>query len=188
MTKHNTDFIGKILIAHNTEPHSVFYRSCILLCAYDTTGAMGLMLNKLEHNIRLNDLLLQMDIPMPETSNNPHIHMGGPVDNNHGFILHESTYKEQSTACINDSFSLTATVGILSKIIQGDGPKNYKIALGYAGWDGGQLESEIKDNKWLCVNANTQLVFKTSVDTMWYVALTENGIHPSTLTTQGGHG
>ena len=41
------------------------------------TGAMGLMLNKLEHNIRLNDLLLQMDIPMPETSNNPHIHMGG---------------------------------------------------------------------------------------------------------------
>lgn len=187
MKKHNTDFIGKVLIANDAKPHSLFYRSCILLCAYDETGAMGLILNKLEHNVHLSDLLMQMDVPMSENTHNPHIHTGGPVDNSHGFILHESGYKEQSTAHINDSFSLTATVGILSKIVQGDGPDYYKIALGYAGWDGGQLESEIKDNKWLCVNANTQLVFKTPIDTMWYVALTQNGINPSTLTTQVGH-
>ena len=78
-------------------------------------------------------------------------------------------------------------MGILSQIIHGEGPEHFKIALGYAGWKSGQLEKEIKDNKWLCVDATPDLVFKTPNDTMWYIALTENGIPPTALSQQVGH-
>ncbi len=179
--------MGKILIANDTHSASIFYQSCILLCVHDATGAMGLILNKPESDIRLNDLLEQIDVPIQTSHQNPHIYMGGPVDSTHGFILHESSYAESSTAQIDDTFSLTATVGILSQIVQGSGPQQYKIALGYAGWKKGQLEAEIKDNKWLCVDASQDLVFQTPNDTMWYTALTKNGIPPHALSGQVGH-
>lgn len=187
MEKSNIHFIGKILIANEIDTNSIFHKACILVCAHDSSGAMGLILNKPEHNIVLSDLLIQMEIPTTDIGHNPHIYTGGPIDSSHGFILHEAQYHEKSTAPINDDYALTATVGILSHIVENQGPTDYKICLGYAGWDAGQLEQEIKSDTWICVDATKELVFHTPCDTLWYIALSQNGIPPHALNAQIGH-
>ena len=45
---------------------------------------------------------------------------------------------------IGDGICLTATLDILRAIASGSGPEKAVLALGYAGWSSGQLESEIR--------------------------------------------
>lgn len=67
-----------------------------------------------------------------------------------GFILHTPDFHlDQTTMTIDESVSLTATIDILRAIATGDGPDLAIMALGYAGWDAGQLEDEMQQNGWL---------------------------------------
>ncbi len=176
---------GKLLVATPSRTNDIFEKSVILICAHDEKGAMGLFLNKLE-GVSLNDLLIQMEIPAVDTQKNPRIHSGGPMDNTHGFILHNEEYSEKGTANISNLFNLTATTDILENISAGGGPEKYLIALGYAGWDDGQLEDEITKNYWIALPASHEAVFNKSLDTMWYTILDKNGISPVHLSTQEG--
>ena len=182
---HNGYLTGTLLLS-SPESCDIFKKSCILICAHDDNGAMGLILNKFETEITLNELLLQMDIPSVHLTNNPRIHSGGPVNMEQGFILHDTTYSESDTANINQYFNLTTTVNILGKIAQNQGPVDYKIALGYTGWAKGQLESEIKNNMWISLPATRENVFSDFSDTMWYSVLNENGINPTKIHSHHG--
>ena len=72
------------------------------------------------------------------------VHVGGPVETGRGFVLHSADYYvADSTLPIDDGVSLTATIDILKAIAGGKGPDRAILALGYAGWRAGQLESEI---------------------------------------------
>ena len=78
------------------------------------------------------------------------VHLGGPVETGRGFVLHSADYfKAESTLPIDESVCLTATIDILRDIAKGSGPDKALLALGYAGWAPGQLESEIQANGWL---------------------------------------
>ena len=183
--KHTGYLTGRLLVATPFQTGDVFEKSVILICAHDENGAMGLILNKLE-GVSLNDLLIQMEIPSVNSQKNPRIHSGGPMDNTHGFILHDKEYKEKGTANISNLFNLTATSDILENISAGGGPENYLIALGYAGWDNGELEDEITNNYWISLPADKKTVFNSTVDTMWYSVLDKNGISPMHFSTQAG--
>jgi putative transcriptional regulator len=114
--------------------------------------------------------------------------MGGPVETSRGFVLHSPDFHiAQSTLPIDDSVCLTATVDILRAIARGDGPENAVLALGYAGWGAGQLELEMQSNGWLNCPADAELIFKTSVDTRYEMALRRIGIEPAMLSMQAGH-
>ena len=184
--EHSGYLTGRLLLATPTKTSDVFEKSVILVCAHDENGAMGIILNKLE-GVSLNDLLIQMEIPSVDSLKNPRIHSGGPVDNTHGFIIHNKEYKEKGTANISNLFNLTATYDVLENISAGGGPKDYLIALGYAGWHAGQLEEEITQNYWISVPADKHSVFNKAIDTMWYSILDKNGISPVHLSTQTGY-
>ena len=47
----------------------------------------------------------------------------------------------------------------MADIAAGNGPGKFLVALGYAGWGGGQLEGEMLANAWLSVDAATEIVF-----------------------------
>ena len=67
---------------------------------------------------------------------------GGPVETGRGFVLHSADFFiENSTLPIDDGICLTATLDILKAIARGDGPESAILALGYAGWAPGQLET-----------------------------------------------
>ena len=86
---------------------------------------------------------------------------------------------ENSTLPIDEHVCLTATLEILKAIAVGNGPENAMLALGYAGWAPGQLESEIQANGWLHCPAAPDLIFDPDLDSKYDRALSLLGVDPA---------
>jgi putative transcriptional regulator len=178
---------GQLLVAMPQMLDERFAKSVIYLCAHTEDGAMGLVVNKLLENIDFPDLLDQLDLSPAPGGDDIRVHFGGPVESGRGFVLHTSDYVQDATMVIDDQIAMTATTDILRDIAEGDGPRNSLLALGYAGWGPGQLDTEIQANGWLSVAADDTLVFGTDPDTMWKGALAKMGIDVSMLSGDAGH-
>jgi putative transcriptional regulator len=186
---------GQLLVAMPGMVDDRFSRAVIYVCAHSAEGAMGIVLNRQASDLNFPDLLVQLEIvPEPERIRLPQrvgtmpVLMGGPVETSRGFVLHSPDfYIDQSTLPIDDSVCLTATIDILRAIARGDGPQNAVLALGYAGWSAGQLETEIQSNGWLNCPADPNLIFNASVNTRYDLALRKIGIDPAMLSSQAGH-
>lgn len=88
---------------------------------------------------------------------------------------------------VDDGFGLTATIDILRAIADGGGPSRSLLALGYAGWGPGQLDTEIQENGWLSVDADDALVFDAGdLDHKWERAMAKIGVEPSMLSGEAG--
>jgi putative transcriptional regulator len=113
---------------------------------------------------------------------------GGPVETGRGFVLHSADFFiENSTLPIDDGICLTATVDILRAIARGNGPESALLALGYAGWAPGQLETEIQENGWLHCPADPDLIFGVDTDGKYEMALKKLGINLAMLSSEAGH-
>lgn len=186
---------GQVLIAMPTMNDDRFSRTVIYVCAHSSEGAMGIVVNKPAPHISFPDLLVQLDvitageeIRLPEKAGAIQILRGGPVEAGRGFVLHSADFViEDSTLPIQDGICLTATLDILKAIARGDGPERALLALGYAGWAPGQLETEIQANGWLSCPADGSLVFGDDTDAKYERALAKIGIDLGKLSGEAGH-
>lgn len=186
---------GQMLIAMPGMRDERFSRSLIYICAHSSEGAMGIVVNHPAANINFPDLLVQLEvipaadvIQLPQHIGAVKVLKGGPVETGRGFVLHSADFFiENSTLPIDEGICLTATLDILKAIARGDGPANAVLALGYAGWAPGQLESEIQDNGWLNCNADAELIFGAEVDRKYERALRKLGIDLGMLSSEAGH-
>ena len=184
-----------MLIAMPSMRDERFTRTLIYICAHSSEGAMGIVVNQPANNIKFPDLLVQLDvisdtdvIELPVSAGSVQVLKGGPVEPGRGFVLHSSDYfVENSTLPIDDGICLTATLDVLKAIAKGDGPGNALLALGYAGWAPGQLETEIQDNGWLHCSADADLIFGSDVGTKYDRALRKLGIDVGMLSSEAGH-
>src|SRR5262252_416541 len=186
---------GQMLIAMPSMRDERFSRSVIYICAHSSEGAMGIIVNQLAANVNFPDLLVQLEvipaadlIQLPQRAGTVKVLKGGPVETGRGFVLHSADFFiENSTLPIDEGICLTATLDILKAIARGDGPASAVLALGYAGWAPGQLETEIQANGWLHCAADPDLVFGTDVDGKYEQALRKIGIHVGMLSSEAGH-
>jgi putative transcriptional regulator len=173
-----------------------FSRSLIYMCAHSSEGAMGIIVNQPAPHISFPDLLVQLEvvgaaelIQLPPSAEGVKVLKGGPVETSRGFVLHSSDfYIENSTLPIDEGICLTATLDILKAIARGDGPQSAVLALGYAGWAPGQLETEINQNGWLHCSADLELIFGQDTEHKYTKALRKIGIDLGMLSTEAGHG
>lgn len=186
---------GQMLIAMPGMSDERFRRTVIYVCAHSQEGAMGIVLNKPAADLSFPDLLVQLDIipqegaiRLPSRVESMHVLVGGPVETSRGFVLHSPDFFiDESTLPIDEDVCLTATVDILRAIAGGGGPESAVLALGYAGWSPGQLESEIQANGWLNCPADPNLVFGPSLDSKYDLAVRKIGIDLGMLSSQAGH-
>jgi putative transcriptional regulator len=186
---------GQLLIAMPSMGDPRFARSVIYMCAHSADGAMGIIINHRAPNISFTELLEQLNIvpqqdriSLPTGLTGMAVHLGGPVETGRGFVLHSADYfKTESTLPIDESVCLTATIDILRDIAKGAGPDKALLALGYAGWAPGQLESEIQANGWLNCPADPELIFDPEVEHKYSRALHKIGIDPTRLVNDAGH-
>jgi putative transcriptional regulator len=186
---------GQLLIAMPVMEDERFARSVIYICAHSSEGAMGIIVNRPAGSIDFPELLMQLDIvqkpeqiKLPDHAESMKVLRGGPVETGRGFVLHSSDFFiKDATLPIDDGISLTATVDILKAIAGGTGPKHAILALGYAGWAPGQLETEIQDNGWLHCDADPDLVFGSDIEDKYDRALHKLGIEPGMLSNEAGH-
>ncbi len=186
---------GKFLIAMPSLREGPFARSVVYVCAHREDGAMGIVINQRAPDIDFSRLLVQLDIVgkaeairLPESAERVRVLRGGPVDTGRGFVLHSSDYRvAESTVPIGGDVCLTATLDILKAIAEGAGPSQAVLALGYAGWASGQLESEILANGWLVSPADSRLIFDGDFDGKYDRALALLGVNLAWLSSEAGH-
>ena len=186
---------GQMLIAMPSMGDDRFARSVIYVCAHSTEGAMGIVVNQPAPHISFADLLVQLEvipaselIQLPRGADGVKVLKGGPVDTQRGFVLHSSDFFiENSTLPIDEGICLTATLDILKAIARGDGPASAILALGYAGWSPGQLESEMQQNGWLHCSADPDLIFGPDIGNKYERALKKLGVHVGMLSSEAGH-
>lgn len=148
---------------------------------------MGIVVNKPSFDIEFTELMEQLEIDLPARPVDISVFTGGPVEPNRGFVLHSADYTQDSTLVVSEIVALTATVEILRAMATGTGPINSLLALGYAGWGPGQLESEIQQNAWLHTEIDTDLLFSTEADMKWPLAMAKLGVDVSMLSSTPGH-
>ena len=103
-------------------------------------------------------------------------------------MLHSADFfLESATLPIDEGVCLTATLDILRAIADGRGPRQAFLALGYAGWAPGQLETEIQANGWLHGPSDRDILFDADNDSKYERALARIGVDPGMLSVQAGH-
>jgi putative transcriptional regulator len=186
---------GQMLIAMPAMMDERFARSLIYICAHSSEGAMGIVVNHPAPNINFSDLLVKLNvipaadiIRLPTRAGGVKVMRGGPVETERGFVLHSADFFiENSTLPIDDGICLTATIDILKAIARGEGPASAILALGYAGWAPGQLETEIQGNGWLHCSPDPELIFGPDTGAKYERALKKIGIDLGMLSSEAGH-
>ncbi|ESQ86932.1 YqgE/AlgH family protein [Asticcacaulis benevestitus] len=195
----HVSYQGKLLIAMPSLADQPFDHSVIYLCQHDEQHAMGLILNQPISGLNFSKMMKELGI---ESGNRrlatQKIYRGGPVQNDRGFVLHSLDYQiDDITLDLGGPFisrpdgeeqgvGLTASRDILVDLSGGAGPARSLIALGYAGWGPGQLESELSQNAWLVAPASQELLFGSDPDHLWARALASMGIEPVHLSGFAG--
>jgi putative transcriptional regulator len=178
---------GKLLIAMPGMSDPRFEKSVIFMCAHSAKGAMGLIVNKPIDGLTFRGMMEKFEIAVTTDGSDQPVLYGGPVQLERGFVLHSADYgKQNATLAITSEISLTATTDILQAISSGHGPAKAMLALGYAGWDGGQIENEILANGWLHCDADPALIFDTEHGAKWQSAIAKLGADVSGLSAEAG--
>jgi len=179
--------LGQLLVAMPGMQDPRFEKTVIYVCAHSMEGAMGLVVNKACEEITFPDLLEQLGIEEYGASNRIDLHFGGPVESSRGFVLHSPDYLRDASLVVDDEVALTATIDILKAMASGVGPRRSLLAIGYAGWGPGQLDTEILNNGWLHVDADNDLVFGNDLGVKWEQAMQKIGIDHRMLSDEAGH-
>lgn len=186
MKLHQT-LTNHLLIAMPALEDPNFSHTVTYICEHSEDGAMGIVLNR-PLDLPLSDVLEHLEIPIldPRLSQQ-HVFLGGPVDMERGFVVHTPVGEWDSSMTVSADIGVTTSRDILQAIARGEGPERYRIALGYAGWGSGQLESELGENSWLSTPATPELLFATPPEQLWQAAASELGIDMTLLSQETGH-
>jgi putative transcriptional regulator len=164
-----------------------FAHTLTFVCEHNKDGALGIVINR-PIDMKLSALFEQINVPLADrTLREAPVHFGGPVQLDRGFVLHRPLGNWQSTLAIGDDMGLTTSKDVLEAVGRGDGPSDVFVSLGYAGWEAGQLESEIAQNAWLTVEADAGVLFDIPPERRLPAAMQLLGIDLAQLSEDVGH-
>ena len=175
------------LIAMPTLDDPNFSEAVTYICQHTPDGAIGIVVNR-PGTLTLGEICSQLDIGVTDGARaDSAVLSGGPVEPARGFVLHGDAPQYESTISVSDEIHLTASRDILEAIATGRGPVRAILALGYAGWDAGQLEAEIAANAWLIVEARSEIIFDTPYEQRWAAAANLIGVDIHGISSYSGH-
>ena len=179
---------NNLLIAMPSVKDPNFDGTVTYVCKHDEKGAMGIIINR-PLKMRVSEIFNQLSFDTVDNKQAEQLVLGGgPIQQEMGFVLHQSNESYDKTLNPSDlEIKVTISQDILSSMAQGKGPQTSLVALGYAGWDPGQLETELSENTWLSVPANPVILFDTPFDKRREAASALLGIKISQLSAYAGH-
>ena len=176
---------GQFLLAMPGIGDPRFERSVIAMCAHDAGGALGLCVHRPMADTSVADLMRQLDVDPADTPDTP-VLLGGPVEQERGFVLHSPDWSGEDTRAVAGRWALTGTRDVLVAIAEGRGPRHWLVTLGYAGWGPGQLEGELARHGWFQTPATVGLLWETAPERRWGEAFRSAGIDPALLSADAG--
>ena len=179
---------NQFLIAMPRMLDPYFTNTVTYLWKHNEEGALGIVINK-PLKACIADIFAELDIvcPIEGFFREQHVLAGGPVERDKGFIIHDAGQQWESSIEVTPEIAICTSKTILQDIAKGDGPENYLVALGCAGWDAGQLEREITENTWLTTPANAELIFSDDYTAKAEAAAALLGIDLQKISPEAGH-
>lgn len=197
------------LIAMPGLEDETFSKSVVYVCEHSERGALGLVINKV-NELSMRGLFEKVDLSLNRLDLiDAPVLQGGPVHTERGFVLHDAMLanpdpdltEEQaalnavskpdsiyaSTMHIPGGLEMTTSKDVLEALAEGNGPRRVLVSLGYSSWGEGQLESELAENSWLTVPADTAVIFETPVAQRYERAMALLGLQSWMLSSQVGH-
>ena len=182
-----TSLKGHFLMAMPGLGDPNFSKTVTCICEHTPAGALGVVINRVHISLVAKSIYGELEITAGEAASQIAIHIGGPVHTNELFILHGPPFDWAGCLMVTDSLAMSNTRDVLEAIAAGQGPQQYTLAMGCAGWGPGQLEAEVKANAWLTSIVSESIIFEVPAEEQWEAAVRGIGIDPSILTQTAGH-
>ena len=178
---------NQLLVAMPTLADPNFSHSVTLVCEHNERGALGLVINR-PLEMRMSEVLDQLSLQTEDARlRSMPVLSGGPVQRDRGFVLHRPGPRRwESTMQVSDTLHVTTSRDVLAAMANGEGPAPAVVALGYAGWEAGQLDEELLQNAWLTVPCDEALIFELPFEQRWHAAARLLGVELSRISTQAG--
>ena len=183
-----TNLSNHLLVAMPSLEDPNFSQTVTLICEHSLEkGALGIVLNR-PLPMTLSEVLQQMRLEASDASIGARsVLRGGPMNKDRGFVIHRAGGHWDSTHTISDQIQVTTSRDVLAAMARGEGPGDAFIALGYAGWEAGQLERELLDNAWMAMPVDEHIVFGTPFDERWPTIWRQLGINTHDISRVAGH-
>ncbi|SIN73242.1 putative transcriptional regulator [Sulfurivirga caldicuralii] len=185
---HADSLAHHFLLAMPSLDGTYFERALIYVIEDTPEGSMGLVVNRpIQPSVR--DMLDGLEIPIlkDDPRLDTPVYEGGPVDPEHGFVIHRPQGNWKSSILMPDNVAMTVSLDLLRAMGEGQFPDQFIMALGYTGWEAGQLQQELSENSWLTLPYSATLMFDIPDDAKWEMALSTLGVSPEFLSTEAGH-
>ena len=181
------DLTHHFLIAMPAMADPYFTRTLTYICEHNDQGALGIVINR-PLEMKMSEVLEQLALTSDDVRlRDMPVLRGGPVQNDRGFVLHRPCPQDwDSTLPVSDTLHVTTSRDVLAAMARGEGPAQAVVALGYAGWDAGQLEEEVLQNAWLTVPCDESLIFDLPFEQRWHAAARLLGVELSRISLQAG--
>lgn len=186
MSESEAFFKNQFLVAMPSLEDENFSHTVSLLCEHTDSGAIGLVINR-PTDLKLIEMMEQMGLDHESIDDEAIVYWGGPVQPERGFVIHRNPGGWESCMPLGDGLYITTSRDILRAIGKGEGPQEYFVVLGYAGWGAGQLESEVLHNAWLNAPLDEQILFRTPPRDRWQAATKLLGVDVTQLAGDAGH-
>ena len=143
------------------------------------SGAIGVIINR-----PLRMPLRQIFPGIPEPSQLPSLHYGGPVSpENIVFLFRTAQTVPPDVLQVHPRVYLAQSPQLLGRLLHRDLPsERLQVFAGYAGWSPGQLEGEIRRGDWLLLPVDDDMLFPNSPQQLW------KELHRRATLRKTGHG
>lgn len=160
-----------------------FHRAVVLMIEHGEGGAMGLVVNRAAP-LTLSELAKGHQLRVSAGHAGDAVFVGGPVEPNRGFVLHDSLDVEERHEVVPGLF-LSLTVDALQPLLE-DSRTRLRFCLGYAGWGPKQIEREIAQGAWLFTEASAGGILDGDPGGLWGATLRGMGVDPAMILPGGG--
>lgn len=166
----NIIYPGVLLISDPFLKDPNFLRTTVLICENQPEGSFGFVLNKPQEHV-LGELIEDL------YGNSFPVYYGGPVETNTLHFLHHCPelipggIEVMKGIYWGGDFAYVINL-LLRQELQ---PHQIRFFVGYSGWGIGQLQQEIDDKSWILSKCSRRLLFSTTPENSWKVALQELG-------------
>jgi len=177
-----------LLVAMPSLADPEFSQTVTLVCEHSVgKGALGIVINK-PLPMTLGEVFEQMRLESDNTELSARsVLRGGPVHRDRGFVVHRPAGRWDSSHVVSEQIHVTTSKDVLAAMARGDGPPGAFIALGYAGWEVGQLEREMRDNAWISLPVDERIVFEMPFEDRWHAVWRQLGIDIGRMSHVAGH-
>lgn len=153
-----------------------FERTVVLLGRHEPDGSLGWVINgralPAVRDLLESSGLVPLGVKLPETG--PFMlpaRLGGPVGPSSGWLLYRRMPEPMAGEIdVGPDLAVSGDASALVAVMRGQGPRDFRLLIGYAGWGPGQLEGEVRAGGWLPTALDSALVFDTPAERLWDAA------------------